>query len=118
MKTEQEIGEIILVSNLVPLKMIPGCRQAISILFDAFSILITTYFNLHLPKFAKPHYLFEFGTRQTIFFEIKCLFRAIQMIPYVYMVVSFVGVQFKSKHLREKEKRLSFWKNFDLRFLF
>ena len=52
--------------------MISGCRLAISTLFNAFSIYIATYFNLHLQKFEKSHYLFEVNRRQTIFFEIKC----------------------------------------------
>ena len=34
------------------------------------------------------------------------------------MVVSFFGVQSKSKHLRENEEKLSFCKNFDVKFLF
>ena len=36
----------------------------------------------------------------------------------MYMVVSFLGVQFKSKHFREDKEELSFCKNFDLGFLF
>ena len=36
----------------------------------------------------------------------------------MYLAVSFLGVQFKSKHLRGNKKELSFCKNFDLRFLF
>ena len=36
----------------------------------------------------------------------------------MYVAVSFLGVQSKSKHFGENEKDLSFYKNFDLRFLF
>ena len=35
----------------------------------------------------------------------------------MYMVVSFLGVQFKSKHFRENKEERSFCKNFDLGFL-
>ena len=72
-ETVQKIGKITLMRYLWSLKMIPGCRQAFSTLPDAFLIFIATYFNLHLPKFAKSHYLFECNRRQTFFFEIKCL---------------------------------------------
>ena len=99
--------------------MIFGCSQAISTLSNAFSIFINTHFNLHLPKFKKSHNLFEFNRRETIFLEIKCLELAVRLIPIcdVHMVVSFFGVQFQSKHLRENEKKLLFCNNFGLRFL-
>ena len=84
--------------------MIFGCRQAISILVNPFSICIATYFNLHLPKFAKARYLFEFIN---LFFEIKCS-GLYEWCHAMYMVVSFLGVQFKSKHFRKNENKLSF----------
>ena len=78
---------------------------------------IATYFNLHQAKFVESHYLFEFNRRQTIFFEIKCL-ELYELCHTTYVVVSFFGVQFKSKHLREKnEKKLSFCKNLWLKIL-
>ena len=83
--------------------MIYGCRQAISTLFNAFSIFIAAYFNLHLAKFAKSHYLFEFNRRQTIFFQIKCL-ELYKWCHAMCRFVSFLRVQLKSKHLRENEK--------------
>ena len=62
-----------------PLKLISGCRQAISTLFDEFLIVKATYFNLHLPNFAKFHYFFEFDRRQTVFLRNK-MFRAVRMM--------------------------------------
>ena len=94
-----------------------GCRQAILAIFNAFWTFIATYLNPHLLNFAKYHCIFEFNRRQTVFFEIKCLERY-QWCHAMWMVVSFLGAQFQSKHLRENEKKLSCWKMFNLTFLF
>ena len=40
------------------------------------------------------------------------------MMPCDVCGFIFLGVRFKSKNLRENKKKHSFWKNFDIRFLF
>ena len=88
--------------SLKRLKVIFDQRQVISTLFDGFSSFIDTDVNLNLQKFMKSRYLYEFDRKQIILLEKK----RYEYCCAMHMVVSILGVQFKSKHVREDKKAL------------